>query len=133
MRILTPLALAITLAAGVVTCAQAARRQAATELTIKVWPQGQDGPSKTWTLRCGPTGGTLPNRAAACRRLAAMDDPFKPVPRRAICTQIYGGPGVAFVHGHLGERRIYAMFRRRDGCEIDRWKRHGFLLQTGSS
>jgi Subtilisin inhibitor-like len=133
MRLFASLVLVFALAAAAVAVGQAARRQAATELTVVVWPQGEDGPKKTWKLRCGPTGGTLPNRAAACRRLAALPNPFAPVPRTAICTAIFGGPQVALVTGHHGQRKIWARFSRQDGCQIDRWKRHGFLLQSGGA
>jgi Subtilisin inhibitor-like len=133
MRLFVSLTLVVAFAAVAVGPGQAVRRQAATELIVVVWPQGEDGPKKTWTLRCGPTGGTLPNRAAACRRLATLNNPFMPVRRGAICTQIFGGPQVAVVSGHHGQRRVWARFSRQDGCQIDRWKRHGFLLQTGSA
>jgi hypothetical protein len=133
MRLFASLTLVVALAMGAAAAGQAVRRQAATELTVVVWPQGEDGARKMWKLRCGPTGGTLPNRAAACRRLATLDDPFVRVPLRAICTQIYGGPQVAVVSGHHGQRRVWAKFTRQDGCQIDRWKKHGFLLQSGGA
>jgi hypothetical protein len=98
-------------------------------LTVTVWPQGRDHASRIWTLRCGPAGGTLPRRAAACRRLNAFaGDPFAPTPPGTACSQIYGGPQVAIVRGAFRGRRIWATFRRRDGCEISRWNRVSFLF-----
>ena len=47
------------------------------------------------------------------------------------CTQIYGGPAVARVTGRFRGNRIWAEFRRRDGCEIDRWDRLRPLLPVG--
>jgi hypothetical protein len=106
---------------------------AATALTIVVWPQGIDGPSQRWTLRCGPTGGTLPARAAACRRLDSLANPFRPVPKNAVCTQIYGGPDVARIFGRYDGRRIWVQLRRRNGCEIARWNRLRPLLPAGGA
>jgi len=101
---------------------------AVTALTITVWPQGLDGPSDRWTLRCGPTGGSLPARVSACRKLDSLKAPFAPIRKDAVCTEIYGGPGVARVTGHFRGKRIWAQFRRRNGCEIARWERVRPLL-----
>ena len=98
-------------------------------LTITVWPQGKDHPSRAWTLRCDPAGGTLPGRAAACRRLSAFpDNPFAPTPPGTACSQIYGGPQAALVRGAFRGRRVWATFSRRDGCAISRWNRVSFLF-----
>ena len=88
---------------------------------------------KTWRLRCGPAGGTLPRAATACRRLAAVERPFAPVPKDVGCTAIYGGPQVARVTGTFERRRVWATFKRTDGCEIGRWNRVRFLfpIETG--
>ena len=106
---------------------------AVTTLTITVWPGGMAGPSERWTLRCGPTGGTLPARVAACRKLNSLTSPFRRIPKNALCTQIYGGPHVARVTGRFRGNRIWAEFRRRDGCEIARWERLGPLLPLGDA
>jgi hypothetical protein len=106
---------------------------AVTALTITVWPQGLDGPSQRWTLRCGPVGGTLPTRVAACRRLDALSAPFRPVPKDAACTQVYGGPAVAHVVGRFRGNHLWARFRRRNGCEIDRWQRLRPLLPAAGA
>ncbi len=98
------------------------------DLRITVWPKGRSGPAQSWTLRCGPAGGTLPGRATACRRLLALESPFAPTPPDAVCTQLYGGPQVATVRGTLRGRAVKATFARRDGCEIARWNRVRFLL-----
>jgi hypothetical protein len=100
-----------------------------TQLSITVWPQGRAHPARTWALRCAPAGGTLPASASACRRLGAFrGNPFLPVPSGSICTQIYGGPREALVRGTFRGRRVWAMFRRRNGCEIARWDRVAFLF-----
>jgi hypothetical protein len=101
---------------------------AETDLRITVWPQGPSGPSRSWTLRCGPAGGTLPNARRACTTLSRLDAPFRPVPRDAMCTQQYGGPDEALVRGTYRGRRVWARFHRRDGCHIARWDRVRFLF-----
>ena len=98
-------------------------------LTITVWPNGRDHPARVSTLRCGPTGGTLPGRVAACRRLSAVsDNPFAPTPPDAICSEIYGGPQEALVRGTFRGHKIWARFSRRDGCATSRWDRVAFLF-----
>ncbi len=106
---------------------------AVTALTITVWPQGLDGPSDRWTLRCGPTGGTLPARVAACRKLSSLSAPFTPIGKDRVCTEIYGGPGVARVTGWFRGRKLWVEFRRRNGCEIDRWERVRPLLPRAAN
>lgn len=105
---------------------------ASTSLQITVWPKG-DGAKHVWTLRCDPVGGTLPRRAAACDKLAAMARPFRPVPPDAVCTQVFGGPQRALVAGTLRGRRVRARFARNDGCEIARWDRVRFLFPVSTS
>ena len=101
----------------------------ATELEISFWPEGRDaGNVRRSTLRCGPAGGTVRKPAAVCRRLAAIEAPFAPVPKDAICTAIYGGPSQALVRGRYRGNRVWTLFGRSDGCNISRWNRVAFLL-----
>jgi hypothetical protein len=100
---------------------------ALTALSIAFSP-GDGGAAKHWTLRCGPASGTLPQPARACRRLAALTNPFAPVPDDAVCTQVYGGPQTARVTGSFRGRPVRARFARGNGCEIARWRRVGFLF-----
>jgi hypothetical protein len=99
-----------------------------TALTIVVLP-GNGASAHHWTLRCGPPGGTLPHHAAACTKLARLKDPFAPVPADAMCAQIFGGPEIARVRGTYRGKRVNAVFNKKNGCEIDRWKRHAFLFR----
>jgi hypothetical protein len=95
-----------------------------TSLTITGWTEGRDsGFARTWTLRCGPVGGTLPGAAAACRQLLAVRAPFAPVPGGMACTEIYGGPQEALVRGRHRGRTVWARFDRTDGCQIARWEK----------
>jgi hypothetical protein len=100
---------------------------ASTSLHISLSNTG-DLMAKTYTLRCNPAGGTLPQPARACRRLARLQAPFAPTPKGTACTQIYGGPQIAFVTGRFRGRSVRAHFNRKNGCEIDRWNRVGFLF-----
>jgi Subtilisin inhibitor-like len=98
----------------------------ATELTIAVQPEGEGGPTNTWTLTCEPTGGTLPRPAEACSRLSA--EALRPLPEDAICTQIYGGPQTAHVTGHVGTTTMDTRFSRTNGCAIHHWDSVSFLF-----
>lgn len=100
-----------------------------TMLAIAVTPGGES-PTKLWTLRC-PSGGTLPRATSACRRLLRLDDPFAPVPKGVACTEVYGGPQVAEVHGRYRDRQVDARFSRTNGCEIARWNKVRFLFPLG--
>ena len=101
-----------------------------TNLEISVWRAGSDGPVHLWTLRC-PDGGSLPNPAEACERLADLgDEAFAPVPDGVGCTQIYGGPQVAEVRGTFEGEKVLARYNRTNGCEIARWDRVAFLFPT---
>ncbi|HEV8249045.1 MAG TPA: SSI family serine proteinase inhibitor [Gaiellaceae bacterium] len=130
MRLLGVSALALAaLAAACGSDAGSAAAAPSGRLTITVWPQGQEaGGARRWTLQCGPAGGTHPHPARACSRLAALADPFRPVPRDAVCTEIYGGPQEALVTGTYRGHRVNARFSRTNGCEIARWNRVAVLF-----
>lgn len=125
---------ALLAAALVMGCGDAGSATSQTSLTVSFWPQGRDdGSPKRWTLRCNPAGGTHPNAARACARLASLERPFAPVPPDTACTQLYGGPQEALVTGTYRGRRVWTRFNRRDGCQIARWNRHVPLLPSASS
>jgi hypothetical protein len=99
-------------------------------LTITLIPNGGKPRvgRRTYTLRCRPAGGTLPQRKTACSKLLQVQNPFAPVPRDQACTQIYGGPQEAIVVGVYGGKPVWARFTRVDGCQIARWNRVRFLF-----
>ncbi|WP_432487735.1 SSI family serine proteinase inhibitor [Kineococcus sp. SYSU DK018] len=102
-------------------------------LTVTV-DDGSGGTS-TWTLTCAPdgtAGGDHPDAAAACAALTAAQQPFAPVPKDRVCTQVYGGPQRATVTGTWGGEEVSATFERTDGCQIARWDRVAPLLQPGA-
>ena len=100
---------------------------ATADLQISVSIRGSEAPTKAWTLQC-PPGGTLPDAEAACSKLGQIEDPFAPVPKGTACTQIYGGPEIADVSGTFNGKQVDTQFSRGNGCELERWKRVGFLF-----
>ena len=100
-----------------------------TSLQISVWSEGRgSGAADKWALRCDPVGGTLLRRAAACRQLATMKQPFAPLRKDLVCTDQYGGPQEALIAGTYRGSRIWTILTLRNGCEISRAKRLGFLV-----
>ena len=82
-------------------------------------------------VTCSRVPGTGMEPTRACARLDELVRPFAPVPDGSVCTEIYGGPQTARVTGTFRGRRIWVVFRRTNGCEIDRWNRHAFLFPGG--
>jgi hypothetical protein len=97
------------------------------DLRIEISIRGSEAPTKVWTLHC-PPGGTLPDAATACSKLAEVKDPFAPVPKGTACTQIYGGPEIADVSGTFDGNHVDTQFSRGNGCELERWNKVGFLF-----
>jgi hypothetical protein len=122
---LTLAALAIAGCGGNDSTSQGATPTA--DLQIEISIRNSEAPTKVWTLRC-PAGGTLPDAATACAKLGEVKDPFAPVPKGTACTQVYGGPEVAHVGGTFNGEPVDTEFSRGDGCEIERWKRVGYLF-----
>jgi hypothetical protein len=108
---------------------------ATTTLRISYWDNGvlTAQPDSVQTLRCAPARGTLPQPARACARLAAGGAKLvAPVPERAICTEIWGGPQRARVIGKIAGKRVWVTFGRTNGCHISRWdKLSPWLLPAG--
>lgn len=125
----------IVLGCAVALLAPAAVASSSTSLTI-TYIADIDRPTDRvrWTLRCDPIGGTHPRRAAVCRELARLGrEAFRPVPPDEACTQVFGGPQVAIVSGHVGGRRVWARLSRVDGCQVARWDRVAGLLPRGGA
>lgn len=100
---------------------------ARTRLTVTVERSGVAGADGTFELTCGPTGGTHPQRQAACDRLAevgatrAGQELFRAAPEGTMCTMIYGGDASARIVGTWEGRAVDTTVTRGDGCEIARW------------
>ncbi|WP_411081720.1 SSI family serine proteinase inhibitor [Streptomyces sp. cmx-18-6] len=98
-----------------------------TRLTVTVERSGVAGADGTFELTCEPTGGTHPQRQAACDRLAeagatrAGRQLFRATPEGSMCTMIYGGDASARIVGTWDGRPVDTTVTRGDGCEIARW------------
>lgn len=99
----------------------------AADLVVTLHPTGPEGPAKRRRIRCERLGPKAADRR--CRNLAGLSaEQLEPVPSGVACTQIYGGPAVARVHGELRGKRVEARFELTNGCEIERWDRNRVLL-----
>jgi hypothetical protein len=94
---------------------------AGTALTITFDSDGKGTDVKTWTLTCDPAGGDHPDAAGACGALAAAKEPFAPLAKDAICTEIYGGPSIATIRGSWRGQPVDVRYSRENGCNISRW------------
>lgn len=132
MRALTVLAglIAVAVAVG----ASGAATSGPTALHVVLFEDGYEPETRvSYTLRCDPVRGTHPRRTAACRELRRLGiSTLLPVPPQKACTEIYGGPQIAYVIGVVDGRRVWAKLRRDNGCQIDRWERNWFLVPTGT-
>jgi len=125
MRTFVAIALTV-LSAGAALASPASSGGTSLRIGVRASP---GAPSRITTLRCDPAGGTVTRPARACRLLLAGGRAmFAPTPPETACTMIYGGPQEALVTGTVRGVKVWARFRRRDGCEIARWNRVAFLL-----
>ena len=105
---------------------------AAIDLKLTLWPDGQAGDSITWTLRCEPTGGDHPDPAPACAALTAVADPFGPVAPPDRCEEIPGGEDdIAVLAGDFRGREVRSRFTRESPCVSGRWDRIAPVFPTG--
>lgn len=116
---------AVAVVALVLAASGSAATSSVTALKVTYWPNGaNESVRKTSILRCDPVSGTVAQPRVACRKLAAGgQELFAPVPRRAICTEIYGGPDLARITGVVAGQRVWATFNLTNGCHIGRWNR----------
>jgi hypothetical protein len=117
--------LVVLVLAAIVSASASAAPSSGTSLRITFWADSSKPLDRTsWTLRCNPVGGALKKPARACTRLLAGGVRlFAPVPKNAVCTQIYGGPQQARVVGTVKGQPVRATFSRTNGCGIARWQR----------
>jgi hypothetical protein len=103
----------------------------ATSLEVTVWPDGRDnGPEEVTTLECDPVGGDHPAPEEACVLLAGNPDLLEPVPEDVMCTQQFGGPEQAAIHGTFQGEDVDLSYSRANGCEIARWERLAPVFQV---
>jgi hypothetical protein len=97
------------------------------ELRVTVRPEGSGGPERVRLVECAVLGeDAIDPRCRVLGGLGPRD--LDPVPRRAACAPVYGGPGTAQVTGELRGVRVSAGFDLSDACEIARWRRNAALL-----
>jgi hypothetical protein len=97
------------------------------ELRVGVRPEGPRGFERVRRIECAAVGEDAID--PRCRALGKLRPPhLEPVPRRAACAAIYGGPATARVTGKLRGERVSASFRLTNACEIARWRRNAALL-----
>jgi len=107
--------------------------EAAIDLKVTLWPNGEAGDSITWTLECEPPGGDHPDPEAACAALTAVADPFGPVAPPDRCKEIPGGDeDVAVIDGDYRGRQVHSRFTRANACVSGRWDRIAPVFPTGS-
>ena len=106
---------------------------AAIDLKVTVWPNGEAGDSITWTLLCEPSGGDHPDPEAACAALTAVTDPFGPVAPPKRCAEIPGGEeSVAEIEGDYRGRPVNSRFSHENACVSGRWDRIAPVFPTGA-
>ena len=107
--------------------------EAAINLKVTLWPNGEAGDSITWTLQCEPPGGDHPDPEAACAALTASADPFGQVAPPDRCKEIPGGEeDVAVIDGDYLGRQVHSRFTRANACVSGRWDRIAPVFPTGS-
>ena len=127
VRLAVPLC-ALAFAAGCGEEEEPAAPAALADLTVRVDPDGPQGPGKVREARveCASEG-----EGKACAAAGGLKtEAFEPVPEMTACTQIFGGPETAEVKGTLRGQPVDARFARNNGCEIDRWKQVQPLLDA---
>jgi hypothetical protein len=96
-------------------------------LRVTVKPEGPGGPERIRRVECAVLGEDAID--PRCRLLGGLEPrDLDPIPRRAACAQVYGGPATARVTGQLRGVRVAAEFDLSDACEIARWRRNAALL-----
>jgi hypothetical protein len=99
----------------------AAVRPASSPLVVQV-DLGDGTDPVRWTLDCSaPADSTHPDPEAACAALAALEEPFAPLPADVVCTEQYGGPEQAVISGAWRGDEVDLQVSRRNGCEIAQW------------
>ena len=99
-------------------------KPAKVSLTLKVISPGQ--PTKHWTLRCDPPGGSAPDPAAVCRVLLHAKQPFTIPVKHVMCPMIMvSGRSVAVSGTWFGKRVKRTLLD--GGCDLTIYRN---ILQT---
>jgi Subtilisin inhibitor-like len=100
------------------------------ELVVEI-DRGDGSAPERYTLNCADVGASdHPTAQAACDHLAAMDQPFAPLPADAICAQVFDGPETAHVTGRWRGEPVDLQLARNDSCRTGQWDGLGPLLPS---
>jgi hypothetical protein len=126
--LLTPL-IAAACASAVTACgstpaASGAAAKVSLDITVSTTP---GAPSKHWTLRCDPAGGSHPDPAAACAVLLKAKAPFAPPAKGIMCPMMRVGTKTAIVEGTYFGRRVDTTFMP-GGCGLAQWQEIGAIF-----
>jgi hypothetical protein len=102
----------------------AAAPKVSLDITVSTTP---GAPSKHWTLKCEPAGGTHPNPAAACAVLLKAKSPFAPLPKGVMCPMIRVGTKTAIVKGTYFGKHVDTKFTP-GGCDLAKWNQVGQIF-----
>jgi len=131
--LLTPL-IAATCASAVAACGStpaaspAAAPGGTAKVSLDITVSTKPGvPTKHWTLRCDPAGGTHPDPAAACAVLLKAKAPFAPPSKAIMCPMIRVGTKTAIVEGTYFGRHVDTTFMP-GGCGLAQWRQIGTIF-----
>ena len=121
MRYRVATALAVAALTG---CGGEETPELSTELVVRLDPDGDGSrPARETTVRCPGD--------PACRSVEQLElRDFAPLGGGVVCSGRPPGPQVATVTGTLDGNSVRARFTRADGCEIVRWRRLSWLLES---
>lgn len=74
----------------------------------------------SYTLRCEPASGTVPDPAAACAELLAGTNIFAPKPAHVMCPMILADAGRAAISGTYLGQKVHETIMD-GGCDLGRW------------
>jgi hypothetical protein len=94
------------------------------DITVRTTP---GAPSKHWTLRCDPAGGSHPDPAAACAVLLKAKAPFARPAKGIMCPMIRVGTKTAVVKGTYFGRHVDSTFMP-GGCGLAQWQEIGAIF-----
>ena len=127
--LLTPLiaaacASAVTACGSTPAASPAAAAKVSLDITVTTTP---GAPTKHWTLRCDPAGGSHPDPAAACAVLLKAKAPFAAPAKGIMCPMIRVGTKTAIVKGTYFGRHVDTTFMP-GGCGLPLWHEIGAIF-----
>jgi Subtilisin inhibitor-like len=93
---------------------------ATTSLTV-TFAASRTSAAKHYTLTCNPAGGSLPDAAVACGKLAKARNLLEPKPVRVACPMIMASAGRALVTGTYEGHKVHETIVD-GGCDLARYQ-----------